>query len=71
MNAQLTAQPGHTREYEVMRRIFEEGFATGNAAIVDELCSPGMVEHQFGLAGAGADALEHVKAAIRDVHRTR
>lgn len=68
MNAQMAAQHGHTEAYEVMRRIFDDGFATGNAAIADELCSPGMVEHQFGLAGAGTDAIEHVKAAIRDVH---
>ena len=31
--------------------MFDEGFATGNDAIVDELCSPDLVEHQFGLAG--------------------
>ena len=53
---------------EVMRRMFDEGFATGNDAVVDELCSPDLVEHQFGLAGAGAEAIAHVKAAIRDVH---
>src|SRR6478735_575242 len=53
----------------VMERIFHEGFATGNDAIVDQVCSPDAVEHQFGLAGSGAEALEHVKAAIRDVHR--
>jgi predicted ester cyclase len=35
---------------------------------VDELCSPDLVEHQFGLAAAGEQAREHVKAAIRDVH---
>jgi predicted ester cyclase len=52
----------------VMERIFAEGFATGNDAIVDELSSPALVEHQFGLAGSGAEAVEHVKAAIRDVH---
>lgn len=52
----------------VIRRIFDEGFATGRTDIVDELCSPDLVEHQFGLAGAGAEAIEHVKAAIRDVH---
>jgi predicted ester cyclase len=52
-----------------MRRIFEEGFAVGGASVVDELCSPDLVEHQFGLAGTGAQACEHVKAAIRDVHR--
>ena len=55
--------------YRVLERIFDEGFATGNDAIVDEICSPDLVEHQFGLAGAGAEAIAHVKAAIRDVHR--
>ena len=53
---------------EVMRRMFDEGFAVGNDAVVDELCSPDLVEHQFGLAGAGAEAIVHVKAAIREVH---
>jgi predicted ester cyclase len=52
----------------VMQRMFDEGFATGDGAIVDELCSPDLVEHQFGLAGVGADAVQHVKDAIRDVH---
>jgi len=59
----------HTRPYQVMRRIFEEGFAAGDTSVVDELCSPGLVEHQFGLAATGAPAREHLKAAIRDVHR--
>ena len=52
----------------VMRRIFDEGFATGETAVVDELCASGLVEHQFGLAGVGAEAIQHVKDAIRDVH---
>jgi predicted ester cyclase len=52
----------------VMQRMFDEGFATGDGAVVDELCSPDLVEHQFGLAGAGPDAVQHVKDAIRDVH---
>lgn len=52
----------------VMRRIFDEGFATGNDSVIDELCSPDLVEHQFGLAGAGPDAIAHLKAAVRDVH---
>jgi predicted ester cyclase len=56
--------------YVVMRRMFDEGFATGDTAVVDELCSPDLVEHQFGLAGGtSAEALEHVRAAVRDVHR--
>jgi predicted ester cyclase len=52
----------------VLRRIFAEGFATGETAVVDELCSPDLVEHQFGMAGVGAEAIERVKQAIRDVH---
>ena len=52
-----------------MRRIFDEGFATGDTAVVDELCAADLVEHQFGLAGVGAEAIEHVKQAIRDVHK--
>ncbi|MEO5653265.1 MAG: ester cyclase [Marmoricola sp.] len=60
-------QASHT-SLEVMHRMFDEGFSTGNDAIVDELCSPDLVEHQFGLAGVGAEAIAHVKAAIRDVH---
>ena len=65
--AQETAT-SRSEAYRVLERIFDEGFATGNDAIVDELCSPGLVEHQFGTAGQGAEAIAHVKAAIRDVH---
>lgn len=54
---------------EVLRRIFDEGFSTGDGAVVDEVCAPDLVEHQFGLAGRGPAALEHLKAAIADVHR--
>ncbi|MBV9922313.1 MAG: ester cyclase [Pseudonocardia sp.] len=53
----------------VLRRMFDEGFATGNVDVVDELCSPDLVDHQFGLAGVGAEAIAHVKAAVQDVHR--
>ena len=52
----------------VMQRMFDEGFATGDGAIVDELCSPDLLEHQFGLSGERADAIAHVKDAMRDVH---
>lgn len=58
-----------TTALRVLRRMFDEGFSTGDDAIVDELCAPDLVEHQFGLAGDGPAAIEHVKAAIRDVHR--
>jgi predicted ester cyclase len=55
--------------YMLLQRIFQEGFATGDASVVDELCSPDLVDHQFGTAGRGAEAIAHVKDAIRDVHR--
>ncbi len=54
--------------FTVMQRIFDEGFATGDGTVVDELCSSDLVEHQFGLSGTGAEAIQHVKDAIRDVH---
>jgi predicted ester cyclase len=58
-----------TTAYRVLQRMFAEGFSTGDDSVVDELCSPDLVEHQFGLAGASsAEALEHLRAAIRDVH---
>src|SRR5690242_3956418 len=58
-----------SQAFAVMQRIFDEGFATGDPAVVDEVCSPDLVEHQFGTAGVGADAVQHVKNAIQDVHR--
>lgn len=32
---------------EVVERMLHEGFEAGNADIVDELCAPDMIEHQF------------------------
>jgi predicted ester cyclase len=52
----------------VMRRIFDEGFATGDGSVADRLCSPDLVDHQFGMAGVGAEAVQHVKDAMRDLH---
>jgi len=69
MTATAKVSGDRTEARRVMQRIFDEGFATGETAVVDEVCSPDLVEHQFGLAGSGADAIEHLKAAIRDVHR--
>lgn len=54
--------------FSVIQRIFDDGFAVGDDAVVDEVCSPDLVEHQFGTSGTGAEAIAHVKAAIRDVH---
>lgn len=54
---------------QVLERMLHEGFATGNADIVDELCSPDLIEHQFGMSGSGRTALERVKQGIVDVHR--
>lgn len=59
------ASPGIT----VLERMFTEGFARGNPDVVDQLCTPDLIEHQFGLEGRGPEAIERVKAAIVDVHR--
>ncbi len=59
---------GLTPATAVVHRMFDEGFGTGRTEVVAEICSPDLVEHQFGLAGQGADAIAHVEAAIRDVH---
>lgn len=52
----------------VLARMLHEGFAAGDTDVVDELCAPDLVEHQFGLTGGGAEALAKVKRAIREVH---
>jgi predicted ester cyclase len=64
----MSAFKAQSEAFAVLERILQEGFATGNDAIVDEVCAPELIEHQFGLAGTAADAIAHVIAAIRDVH---
>jgi predicted ester cyclase len=64
----VTTNTAHSPAFAVLQRMFDEGFATGSTDVVDELCSPNLVEHQFGLTGTGSEAIGHVKAAIRDVH---
>ncbi|MGO9782907.1 MAG: ester cyclase [Streptosporangiaceae bacterium] len=59
---------GKSEAFTVMQRMFDEGFAAGDASVVDQLCSPDLIDHQFGLAGTGAEAIAHVKAAIGNVH---
>ncbi len=60
----------HSDQVALLQRMFDEGFATGNGDVVDELCSPDLVEHQFSLAGRGGTAIDNIKAAMRDVHST-
>jgi predicted ester cyclase len=64
----MGATSTRSEAYLVLQRMLEEGFAAGNAAAADELCAPDLVEHQFGLAGAPGEALQHVKDAMRNVH---
>lgn len=49
--------------------MFDEGFATGSCAVVDELCSPELVDHQLGLAGTETEAAQHVRDAMSDLSR--
>lgn len=52
----------------VVERMLVEGFAGGRVQVADELCSPDIIEHQFGLAGRGAEAIEKVKQGMKTVH---
>jgi predicted ester cyclase len=68
----VEAMASTTKESEmvgILERMLVEGFAQGNVDVVDELCSPDVVEHQFGLGGSGADALAKLTRGIADVHR--
>ncbi|SBS70445.1 ester cyclase [uncultured Microbacterium sp.] len=58
-----------SEQTSVLERMLHEGFATGDTDIVDELCHPDLIEHQFGLSGVGAEAIAKVKRAIAEVHR--
>src|ERR1700722_20235127 len=64
-----TTSQTRSTPYTVMQRIFDEGFAAGSDSVADDLCSPELLHHQFGTAGRGADAIAHIKDAMRDVHR--
>ena len=46
---------------DLFRRIIEEGFNQGNLAVADELCAPGLVEHEYLVPPElrGADILKH------------
>jgi predicted ester cyclase len=50
------------------KRFMVEAFEGGDLAVVDELISPEIVDHQFGLAGSGPGVIEKVKRAITDLH---
>ena len=65
----MDADTAGSAALRVVERMLHEGFATGNQDIVDELCSPDLIEHQFGLSGTGAEAIAKVKRGIADVHR--
>lgn len=52
----------------IVRRMLDEGFAGGRTAVADELCSPDLIGHQFGLRGEGAEAIAKVKKGMTEVH---
>jgi predicted ester cyclase len=64
-----TISQARSAAYTVLQRMFDEGFAAGDGSVADELCSPALVDHQFGTAGQGAEAVAHVRDAMRDVHQ--
>jgi predicted ester cyclase len=52
----------------IFKRFMVEAFEGGDLAVVDELISPEVVDHQFGLEGSGPAVIEKVKRAITDLH---
>ncbi|ANF30649.1 hypothetical protein A0130_02250 [Leifsonia xyli] len=63
----ITERAGSTALH-IIERMLDEGFSGGRLEVVDELCSPDIVEHQFGMAGRGAEAIEYIKKCMSDVH---
>ena len=63
-----TTSETRSTAYRVLQRLFDEGFAAGDGSVADELCSPDLIDHQFGTAGRGAEAIANVRAAMQDVH---
>jgi ketosteroid isomerase-like protein len=64
----MTLSQSTTAAADVVERMLHEGFEAGNADIVDELCAPDLIEHQFGLSGVGPTAIEKLKLGIQTVH---
>jgi predicted ester cyclase len=52
----------------IIERMLNEGFASGRLEVVDEVCSPEIAEHQFGMSGTGAEAIAYIKKCMADVH---
>ncbi|MGN6502496.1 MAG: ester cyclase [Pseudolysinimonas sp.] len=54
---------------QLLTRALDEGFAAGRVDVADELCSPDLIEHQFGIEARGAAAIDGLKRCMADVHR--
>jgi predicted SnoaL-like aldol condensation-catalyzing enzyme len=60
----------------VVRRIYEDGYTRGDAAVFDELYAPGFVHHSkviFDVAAGGAgerESMQRFRAAMPDVQFT-
>lgn len=65
----IDAHPSSSVARSVVERVLA-GFAAGDTTVVDQLCAPDLVEHQFGMTGTGAEAITNVKHAIQDLHAT-
>lgn len=61
------APQGAGARMTVVRRMFDEAFGAGRTDVVTELCSADLIEHQFGMAGRGPEAIARLQAAIRDL----
>ncbi len=60
-----------TDNLTLFRRLIQEAFNTGDTAVLDELVSPHLVEHQFEAPGRPAPRVgpDGVAGMVRELHR--
>lgn len=60
------AAPTATRNRELFRQVVEDGFSKGNLAMIDEVISPRIDEHQQGM-GPGPEGVKGAITYLRSV----
>jgi predicted ester cyclase len=54
--------------YALLERVLA-AFSSGDAALLEGVLSPDLVEHQYGAAGSGAEAIANLGRAVQAAHR--
>ena len=53
------------KHLQAFRQLIEEGFNKGNLDALDEICTPGFIEHQDGIMPPTVDGLKGAIASLR------